>query len=73
MALSDVTNCRLDINESRHEITYNDKDGKKCHYNPASAILTSGYNPRENVEYQEYENMGNDIIEALTGRRPEVN
>ncbi len=35
MALSDVTNCRLDINESRHEITYNDKDGKKCHYNPA--------------------------------------
>lgn len=48
-------------------------DGKKCHYNPASAILTSGYNPRENVEYQEYENMGNDIIEALTGRRPEVN
>ena len=126
IALSDVTNCRLDINESRHEITYNDKDGKKCHYNPAryeykydfftvinvrnpyfdeirfklnkhaihvktgggsrmtgngltdflntaSAILTSGYNPRENVEYQEYENMGNDIIEALTGRRPEVN
>ena len=70
MALSDVTNCRLDINESRHEITYNDKDGKKY---TASAILTSGYNPRENVEYQEYENMGNDIIEALTGRRPEVN
>jgi hypothetical protein len=41
--------------------------------NTASAILTSGYNPRENVEYQEYENMGNDIIKALTGRRPEVN
>ena len=33
MALSDVTNCRLDINESRHEITYNDKDGKIRHYN----------------------------------------
>lgn len=30
MALSDVTNCRLDINESRHEITYNDKDGKNA-------------------------------------------
>ena len=31
---ADVTGCRLDIDETRDELTYEDADGKDQHYNP---------------------------------------
>ena len=34
LAFSQVTGCDLDIDEERHEITYEDKDGNEVSYNP---------------------------------------
>lgn len=31
---ADVTGCRLDIDEKRDELTYEDADGKEVRYNP---------------------------------------
>ena len=34
LEFADVTGCRLDIDETRDELTYEDADGKDQHYNP---------------------------------------
>ena len=34
ISFSDVTNCRLDVNEHRRELTTHDKDGHSVSYNP---------------------------------------
>ena len=86
LSFSDVTGCKLDIDESRTEIEYEDKDGERKSFNPRRYaysydfyIVINVNNPyfneirlRSSVEYRQYEEMGLEIRDALLRVRQQV-
>ncbi|MBP3633312.1 MAG: DUF4428 domain-containing protein [Oscillospiraceae bacterium] len=105
LAFSDVTGCRLDIDEDRTEVMRTDKDGNEVSYVPprytyeydfsmiiqvrnpyfdditfrlnSSSVEIGGSGPmrarpEDNIEYQQYKQMGEEIKEILLGARKQA-
>ena len=74
---SQVTGCRINVDESRIEIEREGPDGKKVSYNPpryqgGPGFSSKSVDPRTNMEYLSYEKLGQEIVEALTSVRQTV-
>lgn len=92
MELSQITSCRLDIQQNRTEEYYEDKDGERKSYNPPRYNYSYDYRVKLTVNapwfdemqlalnsfdveehdrrrIMEMENLGNEIVDALNGRR----
>lgn len=102
LSFSDVTGCRLDIDEDRTELMRTDKDGNEVSYVPPRYTYEYDFNmviqvrnpyfddmtfrlnsssveiggaglarvrPEDNVEYRQYQQMGEEIKEILLGAR----
>lgn len=93
LELSQVTECRLDVNQNRTEEYYEDKEGKKQSYQPPRykysydykiqigvrapwfdemrlSLTTFSIPEHERGRILDVENLGNQIVAALTQRQP---
>lgn len=95
LELSQITSCRLDIQQNRTEEYYEDKEGERKSYNPPRynysydyrvkltvnapwfdemelALNTFDVEEHDRRRIVEMENLGNEIVDALNGRRTQM-
>ena len=57
LSFTDVTGCELDIEESKWEMTYTDKEGKSAHYNPPRYRYSYHFYVDVHVRHPYFDNM----------------